>query len=382
MREEPMLISLTVIAIVIAKEQTVGVVMEATVNALQIGKIDTNNFFNTVWLGLTYQCNSKCKWCYVASETFVDKPKEELKNPRETVELLKELCVPKVILIGGEPTLYSNISQLISDLRNENIGVGMISNGRKFSSEAFTRDMHKRGLNYVTFSLEGSNSQIHDDTTQCPGSFNQLIKGVKNAQTQGLRVTTNTNMSSLNISNLEKIIDLVSSLGIGTHTFNACGACLTKDNSENYMLRTNEYASAFQSVYFHALNKGVKSRLITPLPKCNFSRLEELKDKKAIPSGPCQVVTGRNFVIDYNGDILPCTHFSGFPFFNIFENKRIIDSKSFLDRYFSEQANQFRNRMNRYPSVKCNPCGEKCTGGCPIFWTKYNPESEISIPKE
>jgi len=351
--------------------------MEVIANALQIGKINVRNHFNTVWLGLTYQCNSRCKWCYAASETFANAPKEELNKSQEIVSLLKKLSVPKVILIGGEPTLYSNIGLLISNLRSHDINVGIVSNGRRFSSKEFTRDMWERRLNYATFSLEGSNSRIHDNTTQSPGSFDQLISGIKNAQTCGLRVTTNTNISSLNVSNLEEIIELVSSLGIEMHTFNACGACLTRSNSEPYMLRIREYAAAFQQVYFYALNKGVKSRLVTPIPRCSFSRLEELKTNKAVPSGPCQVVTGRNFVIDYNGDVLPCTHFSGFPFFNIFENGNVITPEIFLERYFSEDSCGFRKMMNRYPSTSCNSCKENCTGGCPIFWTKYNPEIEM-----
>ncbi|GEM_PF-693599 len=351
--------------------------MEAIANALQTGNINMKVSFNTVWLGLTYQCNSRCKWCYVASETFINKPKKELSRPYEVVGLLQELGVPKVILIGGEPTLYSNISSLISDLKDRNIGAGIISNGKRFSSIDFTRDVYARGLNYATFSLEGSTSQIHDGTTQSPGSFDQLIKGVNNALSIGLRVTTNTNMSSLNVSDLEGIIDLVSSLGIEMHTFNACGACLTKGNSEPYMLSMKEYASAFQKAYFHAISKGIKSRLITPLPRCSFSRLDKLKSNKVVPSGPCQVVNGKNFVIDYNGDVLPCTHFSGFPFFNIFENGGILNSEMFLERYFSAQSNQFRKMMNRYPSTACTTCKENCSGGCPIFWTKYDPEIEI-----
>ena len=36
--------------------------------------------------------------------------------------------------------------------------------------------------------------------------------------------------------------------------------------------------------------------------------------------------------------------------------------------------------LGKYPSTKCRDdgCwGKECSGGCPIFWSKYDPQKEI-----
>lgn len=39
--------------------------------------------------------------------------------------------------------------------------------------------------------------------------------------------------------------------------------------------------------------------------------------------------------------------------------------------------NKFRKTIGRYPSEKCNSCNESCSGGCPLFWLKFNSDKEI-----
>ncbi|HTZ41835.1 MAG TPA: hypothetical protein VMC07_01345 [Candidatus Omnitrophota bacterium] len=43
----------------------------------------------------------------------------------------------------------------------------------------------------------------------------------------------------------------------------------------------------------------------------------------------------------------------------------------------SESANAFRKKVSRYASTKCGGCEEKCVGGCPLLWIKFNPDEEI-----
>ena len=86
-------------------------------------------------------------------------------------------------------------------------------------------------------------------------------------------------------------------------------------------------------------------------------------------------------MIDYNGDILPCTHFVGFPLLNIFENGPEISKEEFISQYNNPKSTpyKFRESMNKYPSDKCNDtnCDEPCGGGCPLFWIRFDPSKEI-----
>ena len=111
------------------------------------------------------------------------------------------------------------------------------------------------------------------------------------------------------------------------------------------------------------------------------SRKTKVKKTKAVSKG-CHVLTGSRFVLEPNGDIIPCVHFAGLPIFNIFNEKGIMPTQEFLEEYNSPEGpnQEFRKLLKRYPSTKCRDdgCwGEQCAGGCPIFWSKYDPEIEI-----
>ncbi len=166
-------------------------------------------------------------------------------------------------------------------------------------------------------------------------------------------------------------------------TFNICGVCLGSSENNSYTISPSHGIKAFEQTYkyFKTKNKNVKLKLISPVPLCNldYNILEELKETNSV-KGTCHIFGGRNFVLDYNGDILPCTHFTGFPMFNVFSEKGIMNVKEFLQEYNNPEniGNKFRERLKYYPSAKCSKgCEERCTGGCPLFWSKYNPTKEI-----
>src|SRR3989338_9841608 len=82
-----------------------------------------------------------------------------------------------------------------------------------------------------------------------------------------------------------------------------------------------------------------------------------------------------DYRISYN--TAPCTHFSGFALMNIFSEGNVVSKYEFLKRYNSEVGSIFREKMARFPSNKCDGCNENCTGGCPIYWKRYNPDKEV-----
>jgi radical SAM protein with 4Fe4S-binding SPASM domain len=255
----------------------------------------------------------------------------------------------------------------------------MVSNGRKFRDLEFCKGLKSAGLDYATFSVEGSSSGIHDLTTQISGSFDDTITGIERAIDCGIAVSTNTVISSINLYDLEDMVDKLSSIGIKNMSFNVSGVCLSKSDNEEFMINPQEAINRFEKVYVYAKNKLVKIRLVTPMPLCNFDQtlIDEFKREKVIGNSPCQMSHGKNFVLDYNGDVLPCTHLTGYPLFNTFFDDRVMNSTEFLDRYNSAESQRFRVKMSRYASSKCNNCNERCSGGCPLYWIKLNPDEQI-----
>lgn len=342
--------------------------------------------FNTAWISVTYNCNNRCKWCY-ASSNLNEYRKKELDSSNEDgiINLLVNLGIRNVRLIGGEPTIYPNIVNLTEKLTSSGLRASIVTNGRRFSDIEFAKAIKKAGLVYASFSIEGYNKEIHEQGTNVKGSFQETIKGLENALEAGIGTATNTTITKDNLSSLEKIIDLLQGKP-ELVTFNICSPCLRTDSNASNAITPVEGAKAFENVYVYAKQKSVQTKLVTPTPVCNFKKkiLEEMKKDKAL-SGRCQMVPGNTFVLDYNGDVLPCTHFSGFPFFNIYQNGKIISEGEFVNRFNDPNglSSMLRTKIRHFPSKKCTEkCDEFCTGGCPLFWTKFNPDEHIKGKNE
>ena len=337
--------------------------------------------FNTVWFPLQYECNNGCSWCYAPSE--ITSSKEKRFNDRkedEFIDLVEGLNVKKIILIGGEPSIYPKIERVIRKISDRRIRSSMVTNGRKLDDYDFVQKIGDSGLTSLTVSIEGSNSEIHDSITNVPGSFYQTLNGIDNSLKYGFPTCTETTMCKENERDIENIVGLLEERNLSHRLFNICGPCVNNLEDSNYTIPLSNGAKLFERVYQSAKRKNV--RLVTPVPICNFNQelYQEMKQNNAVSHG-CHILFGTNFVLDANGDVLPCVHFSNYPIFNVYENSGIISPEKFRDLWENpKETNQkFRKILRRYPSKKCSEgdCWDPCTGGCSVFWLKYNPEEEI-----
>lgn len=334
--------------------------------------------FNLAWLSLTYQCNSRCVWCYAGSNDSQTARGKVLDDARldGILDLVRDLGIPRLTLIGGEPTVYPALETVISKATARSIKTVLVTNGRRLRDRSFARTLWRAGLKHAAISIEGPRD-VHDRTTQVPESFDEAIGGLENALLEGMEVATNTVISAINHSHLNATVDALKHFRLKYLGFNIAGPCVEGENA--HLLSPQEAAAAFEAVYLYSKSIGVETRLSTPVPVCGFSShtIRELVRKRAVWGGPCQIVHGGNFVLDYNGDVIPCTHLTGFPLFNVFEGMRVIGRSEFIERYNSDYAALFRQRVARNASTKCDGCSEHCTGGCPLMWMRLDPEEEI-----
>lgn len=69
---------------------------------------------NGAWLTTNRSCNNRCEWCYaqnaIGNEMDID-------DAKKCVDVLKELKVKHIVLIGGEPTIYSHLIELLKYIK-------------------------------------------------------------------------------------------------------------------------------------------------------------------------------------------------------------------------------------------------------------------------
>ena len=158
------------------------------------------------WIHVGNRCNLKCKFCY-----YQDSLHQE--NNKTTTEIKKELRFIKyfwrknrVDFTGGEPTIRSDLPDLIKYARK--IGFkqgGIITNGLLLSNENYFKKLIEAGLDDVLFSIESPSAEKHDALTCVKGSFSKLINGIENAKKLNLGFRINITITKQNYKDLPEL---------------------------------------------------------------------------------------------------------------------------------------------------------------------------------
>jgi len=166
------------------------------------------------WVCIARVCNNRCVFCHDSDG------QDGSFSPRDQVELELERGrrsgAKRLILSGGEATIHPDFLHLVA--RGKRLGythVQTITNGRMLAYPDFVDRAIAAGLDEVTFSLHGHRAELHDGLTGVPGSFDQTLRGIRNAVgTRRLIVSGDVVINRRNLDHLRRIMDLFVSLGV------------------------------------------------------------------------------------------------------------------------------------------------------------------------
>lgn len=166
------------------------------------------------WVRLTRLCNNRCIFCLdkePQNGTVI--PFIQIKN--RFSEGLKSGAT-QVILSGGEATLHPKFLEIVRLAKKMGYQrVQVITNGRMFSYENFLEEAVRVGVDEMTFSIHGHTAKLHDAQTGIKGSFDQVLRGLKNAlAVPGLIVNQDIVINKMNVGQLKEIMDFFIDLGV------------------------------------------------------------------------------------------------------------------------------------------------------------------------
>lgn len=163
------------------------------------------------------KCNNKCLMC--TNPTDFDQGLDYVaKNVIRNLRSLKT-HKPKdanrnyFLLTGGEPTLNPELFLILAFLVKKfpESRLGILSNGRMFAYEDFSRKIFKYANFDLAVPIHGFDAKSHDAVTRAPGSFRDLILGLENIRAfhEGQEVEIRIILTRQTIKNLEKITRFV-----------------------------------------------------------------------------------------------------------------------------------------------------------------------------
>lgn len=155
----------------------------------------------TGYIQITRRCNNNCIIC---SNPFIDK-ELSFSSIKEYIEEYKKRGINNIILTGGEPTLHTDINQIIKFLNNKNFNFTLITNGIKISDKKICKEMKESGLKKINISFYSHNEDISKKLNS-KNNMSYVLKAIENCIEEGIQITINLVITNLNYNHLKETV--------------------------------------------------------------------------------------------------------------------------------------------------------------------------------
>jgi GTP 3',8-cyclase len=149
-------------------------------------------------VSVTDRCNYKCVYCRTGNQgaQFAELAIDDYLR---MIRVFISLGIDKVRLTGGEPLLRKNLVRLVAELaelrpieaqngspsaRKKGLDIAITTNGHLLAELA--APLRGAGLSRVTVSMDAVDGPTFARITRVPGSFEQVLSGIRAAQREGL----------------------------------------------------------------------------------------------------------------------------------------------------------------------------------------------------
>lgn len=320
------------------------------------------------WFSPTYDCNNRCWMCYAGGK-LASRYHVPLNEAKEFIGKMAQAGAQSCILVGGEPTRYRHIVELVSFISGLGLKVKIMSNGRALASQEFVQKLKQAGLDYCAVSIEGV-QEVHDSITRVLGSFSESISGLQNLMRAGIKTNSITTVSSYNLEHIDDLVQYLQKIKVRVATFNMCSAQPSgyQDQKHNGQINLEQYARVVESIGLRY--DFVRFYALVPLCLFDQQKLSQLisTDKLKIS---CSLF-GNSVAIDPYGNITPCTHMPDLSYGN-------LNSPDWLTNLLKAKTEEKEFLKTHGPNENCTDCQlwTTCYGGCNLIWFTRNAQTHI-----
>lgn len=309
-------------------------------------------------LAVTYRCNNDCSHCYNARPR--DYPELGTDQWKAILDRLWQLGIPHVVFTGGEPSLRSDLPELVAHAERNGQITGINTNARRMSDPAYLDALVKAGLDHVQITLESHDPAIHDAMVASRGAWKQTTAGLRNALASPLYVMTNTTLLDVNSPFLGETLDFLAETGVPTIGLNAL-IYAGRGRNVGHGLPESSLPPLLETARQYTSRHGQRLIWYTPTQYCQFDPMQlELGIKG------CTAAL-YNMCIEPDGQVIPCQSY--------YQPLGHILTATWDSIWNHDLAISLRERRN--VPAECSACQllPECGGGCPLAR-----EIQASIP--
>lgn len=273
----------------------------------------TNVFFH-----ILTACNLRCRHCYI-------NPSQQ---GAESLDI-ETICAwlnafagkenpANVIFLGGEPTLHPELSLAVKHARRSGYqSITIDTNGYLFHD--ILHRLNPDDVDFFSFSLDGATPEVND-SLRGDGTYHACLKGIRQAVLRGFCASLIYTVSSANLHELEKMPELLVSLGIRRFFIQVVGIrgnsaqTAVSDRERIYQVSSDQWLGKVPEVAQKAASLGIS----VTYPKVFLKPGEPFA---------CAGRVADNYFIFPNGRVYQCPLCEDYPLHSrIFENCRLIST--------------------------------------------------------
>lgn len=332
--------------------------------------------FTGCWLTTNRSCNIRCSWCYAFETGFSNKDEMTLETAYKIIDICVDADIRKIILIGGEPTLYSNIFEIIKECKKNNIQTTLVTNGIVLSDKVILKKYLDAGISSFSISLKAPNKNDYLSLTG-KDCFDKVIQAIKNLSEAKANFAVTTVITNLNVDSFLEGLKIAKENGCKNFGLSFCYNFDFNDNSRVEFIKNNNPYVISKRFYSHYDDlckelEGCNWSLEQALPLCVWDdepikRMDENNHLRSI----CQLLRGNGLLFDTDGSLIPCNAMYKIKYGKL--GCDFVDYESLLKYLETDEVKQLFRKLRGAPDKKCLECEKatNCGGGCVTNWTNY-----------
>jgi len=177
---------------------------------------EDKKYFSNCEIYLSYACNRSCRFCFVEKEEreqYACFP--DFRELCSYVLKIKKQGFDCLSLLGGEPTLYPKLAELILFAKKAGIGtVNVFSNGLRFADKKYTEEIIRAGADGLHLNIPSHKEEIFDYLTRSRNGFRALLDALRNLKESGIPTLAVCVLNSYNYRDLKDYAAFLADFGI------------------------------------------------------------------------------------------------------------------------------------------------------------------------
>lgn len=289
---------------------------------------------------ITTRCNHNCKYCFIDHNKESDMDIEQIRYITSFPDFSD---LNKVSILGGEPTLHSQLSEIISTIRSANLNTAIQLFSHCGNDILNFREINDSNLILIANCYENRNSQV-------------VKENLKIARQKGWTIALSYTIASKNL-NIDDVLEFCEAQDIRIVRWSLA---MPAYGSRNIFVTKDEYKD-----YLHLVEKFCKSllqnRIISyndcPIPKCMIEDSALSENRSAYVKGVRCGTCNPPYDIHPDYSVTGCMGIGDRIKFDLRDFNTIKEMTTF----YEQKVNQLR--IERQLSQECKQCS-LCDGGC------------------